>query len=80
MTQYLNEFCLFFPQSSRIQIVTFSLEQKNCDFLGKCDYYEWRQFSNFHKQKNDIHDNRLLTAFKNITLMFRLELQSYWVL
>ena len=34
----------FSQNSSRTQILTFSLGLKGCDYLGKCDYYEWGQF------------------------------------
>ena len=35
----LKKISLFFPKSLRTQIVTVSLWQKGCDYLG-CDYYE----------------------------------------
>ena len=47
---------LLFRNPSRTQnlIVTFSLGQKGCDYLGKCDYlgcdyYEWGQLFLFEK-------------------------------
>ena len=31
-------------RQDRTQIVTISLEQKRCDYLGKCDNCEWEQY------------------------------------
>ena len=34
-----------FRNPSRTRIVTFSLGQKGCDYLGKCDYRTWIKLS-----------------------------------
>ena len=48
MTQYgKNTGYLLFRNPSRTQIITFSLEQKERDYLGKCGYYEYTDLSKY---------------------------------